>query len=144
MARTSNNRVIVACDPYCCLLPQCEALHTCCSGFRITTKMVLWPGCEDHARCRLYKKNMGSVQSVVKRRGYCCNLSAGIALNVRFPMNGMCAKNNTHNMWREQAIIKLSQRVISIVACCHSVKLCTPAARAFQSQQWYLIVLLPS
>ena len=37
MARTSNNRVIVAHDVYCCLLPQCEALRTCCSGLLITT-----------------------------------------------------------------------------------------------------------
>jgi len=27
---------------------------------------------------------------------YCCNLSVGIALNVRFTTNGMCAENNTH------------------------------------------------
>jgi len=26
----------------------------------------------------------------------CCNLSGGVALNVRFTTNGMCAKNNTH------------------------------------------------
>jgi len=25
VARTGNNRVIMACDLYCCLLPQCEA-----------------------------------------------------------------------------------------------------------------------
>ena len=37
MAQTSNNRVIMACDFYCCLLPQCEALHTCRSGFPIET-----------------------------------------------------------------------------------------------------------
>ena len=27
---------------------------------------------------------------------YCCKLSVGDALNVRFTTNGMCAKNNTH------------------------------------------------
>ena len=32
VARTRNNRVI-----YCCLLPRCEALRTCRSGFPITT-----------------------------------------------------------------------------------------------------------
>ena len=37
LARTSNNRVIMACDLYCCLLPQCEALRTCRSGFPIAT-----------------------------------------------------------------------------------------------------------
>ena len=34
--RTSNNRVIMACELHCCLLQQCEALHTC-SGFPIAT-----------------------------------------------------------------------------------------------------------
>jgi len=38
VARTSNNRVIMACELYCCLLPQCEALHSCRSGFPIATK----------------------------------------------------------------------------------------------------------
>ena len=33
VARTSNNRVTLSGDFYCCLLPQCEALHTCRSGF---------------------------------------------------------------------------------------------------------------
>ena len=37
VARTSNNRVIAVHDPYCCLLPQCEALRTCHSGFPIAT-----------------------------------------------------------------------------------------------------------
>jgi len=37
VVRTSNNRVITACDLYCCLLPHCEALDACCSGFPITT-----------------------------------------------------------------------------------------------------------
>jgi len=38
VARTSNNRVIMACELYCCLLPQCEALRTCRSGFPIATQ----------------------------------------------------------------------------------------------------------
>jgi len=33
VARTSSNRVISSHDLYCCLLPQCEALRTCRSGF---------------------------------------------------------------------------------------------------------------
>ena len=39
-------------------------------------------------------------------------------------------------MWHEQAIIEWSWHVIFIVACCHSVKLCALAARAFRSQQY--------
>ena len=38
-------------------------------------------------------------------------------------------------MWREQAIIEWSWHVNSIVACCHSAKLWTYAARDFRSQQ---------
>jgi len=37
VARTSNNRVIMACELYCCLLSQCEALRICRSGFPIAT-----------------------------------------------------------------------------------------------------------
>ena len=37
VAQTSNNTVITACDLYCCLLPQFEALCTCRSGFLIAT-----------------------------------------------------------------------------------------------------------
>jgi len=67
---------------------------------------------------------------------YCCNLSGGVALIVWFTTNGMCAKNKNICMWREQAIIEWSRRVISIVACCHSAKLCAHAARDFRSQQY--------
>jgi len=35
--------VIMACELYCCLLPQCEALRTCHSGFPIATpSIVVW------------------------------------------------------------------------------------------------------
>jgi len=37
VARTRNNREIMACELYCCLLPQCEALRTCRSSFPIAT-----------------------------------------------------------------------------------------------------------
>ena len=38
VVRTSNNRVISSGDLYCCLLPRCEALRICRSGFPIATK----------------------------------------------------------------------------------------------------------
>jgi len=65
-------------------------------------------------------------------------------LNVWFTMNRMCAKNNTHTyMWCEQAIIEWLRHVISIVACCHTVKLWTHAAQAFRLQhkiRWLFIL----
>ena len=90
-ARTSNSRVISSGDLYYCLLPQCETLWTCRSGFAL----VLCQGCENHARCSLHKKNVLSVWFVVKRR-CCCNLLVDIVFNVRFTVNGMCTKNKTH------------------------------------------------
>jgi len=41
VAQTSNNRVIMACDLYCCLLPQYEALRTCRSGFPIVAMVTI-------------------------------------------------------------------------------------------------------
>jgi len=40
-------REIVTPDFYCCLLPQCEALHTCRSGFPITTIASSKPGLQN-------------------------------------------------------------------------------------------------
>ena len=53
VARTSNNRVIAAHDLYCCLLPQCEALHTCHSGFPIATTHSGWHICTSRGTCTL-------------------------------------------------------------------------------------------
>jgi len=42
--RTVTTRVISSGDLYCCLLPRCEALRTCCSGFpiaRVVKEMLL-------------------------------------------------------------------------------------------------------
>ena len=96
--------------------------------------MVLWPGCGGRAEFSLYTKNVRSLWFVVKRRGCCCNLSGGVALIAWFTTNRVCAKNKNIYPWREQAIIEWSRRVISIVACCRSAKLCAHAARDFRSQ----------
>jgi len=40
---TSNNKMISLGDLNCCLLSQCEALRTCCSGFPITTGLSSLP-----------------------------------------------------------------------------------------------------
>ena len=46
----------------------------------------------------------------------------------------MCPRITLIYTWHEQAIIEWSWHVIFTVTCCHSVKLCALAARAFQSQ----------
>jgi len=57
VARTSNNRVISSGDLYCWLLPRCEALRTCRSGFPIATvfcwcltEMAMDLGCRNRLR----------------------------------------------------------------------------------------------
>ena len=51
------------------------------------------------------------------------------------PRKGCVWRTTPIYMWCKQSTIEWSQRVISIVACCHSVKLCALVARAFRSQQ---------
>jgi len=57
--------------------------------------------------------------------------------NEQFTTNGMCAKNSTYM----HVARKSSDRVITVwrtvVACCHSVKLCAHAARTFRLQTQY-------
>ena len=38
VTRTSRNEISTTWDLYCCLVPQCEALRTCCSAFPFATK----------------------------------------------------------------------------------------------------------
>jgi len=93
VVRTSNNRVISSGDLYCCLLPRCEALRTCRSGFPIATKWCCDQDVEVVLSSAFTQKNVRLVWFIVKRRGCCCNLSGGVALIVWFTMNGVCAKN---------------------------------------------------
>jgi len=69
----------------------------------------------------------GNTMSVIFLEG-CCNLSGGVTLIVWYTTNGMYARKNNIYMLREQTIIEWSRRVSSIVACCHSAKLCVHAA----------------
>jgi len=69
-----------------------------------------------------------------KRRGCCCNLSVDVVLKVRFTTTGCALRVTPIYMWREQAMIEWSRRVISIVAYWHCVKLCALATRASRSQ----------
>jgi len=128
-------RVIAACDLYCCLLLQCDALRTCRSGFPIATKRC----CDQDVKVvpgAAFTKTTRDRRSAFKKEEYCCKLSVSVALNVRFTTNGMCAKNYTHIYVARTSKLEWLWRMIYIVACCHSVKLCALAARAFRLQQY--------
>ena len=66
---------------------------------------------------------------------YCCNLPVCVAFSVQFTTSGMCARNNTHIYVARTNSNRVISFVISIFACCHSVKLCALPARDFRSQQ---------
>ena len=136
VARTSNNRVISSGDLYCCLLPQCEALRTCRSGFPIATKRccdqdvkVVRSAAFTQRTCdwcgSLWKGGDVVATSPVVLRWLCDSTRTGCAWRI----TPLC-------MWREQAIREWSRRAISIVACCHGAKLCAHAARDFRSQHY--------
>ena len=57
-------RVIMACDLYCCLLPQCEALRTCRSGLSIATQS----GSNIRKNCWSCSIHQGHI----RRLSYCC------------------------------------------------------------------------
>jgi len=113
----------------------------------VTEKSIRWSHCRCHTQdfsrnslratwAILHRKDVRS-SNALKYHSLCCccNLSVDVALNLWFTTNGMCAKNKIHiYMWHEQAKIEWLRRMIFIVACCHSVKLCALAARDFRSQ----------
>jgi len=95
VVRTSNIRVIMACDLCCCLLLQCEPFRTCRSGFPIAKNGAvtrMWRSCQVQPSQK--ELVIGAVQC--KRRRCCCYVSVGVVLKVQFTTNGMCVKIQTH------------------------------------------------
>ena len=74
VAQTSNRTVIMACDLHCCLLPQCEALCTCRSGFLIATHAIpnfFWVGLIHIMSFTCNLRNAKILVSAMKNIGFC-------------------------------------------------------------------------
>jgi len=95
VSHRSRNRMSTTWDLYCCLLPQCEALHTCRLGFPITTKWCFDQYVTVVPRATFTKRMCDRCGSLQKVGDVVCNLSVDVALKARFTTNGMCAKSNT-------------------------------------------------
>ena len=135
VARTSNNEglwhviSIVAC---------CHSVKLCAlaaQAFRsqqngAVTRM--WRSCQVQLS---QLKNVWLVRFVVKRRDVVATSPLALRWMCDSPWMGCVWRTTPMYMWHEQAIIEWSWHVLSIVACCHSVKLCILIARAFQLQQ---------
>ena len=134
VARTSNNRVIMACE-LLLLAATVQSIAHMPLGISDHNIMVLWPGCEGCAEFNVHTKNVQSVRFVVKKEGmllqplwWCC------VDCVIHHERDVCEEQHHAYMWREQVIIEWSWHVNCIVACYHRTKLCAYAARDFRSQ----------
>jgi len=141
MARTSTNGVIAMHDLYCCLLSQCEALCTCRSGFPLATKWC----CDQDVKV---VPSAAFTKRMCDRCGSHCKKEVDVVAASPLVLHWMCDSSwmgcawraTRMYTWREQAIIEQLRRMISIVACCHSVKLCALTAQAFRSLEFVLFL----
>jgi len=140
VARTSRNRMSTTWDLYCCLLPQCEPLRTCCSGFPIITK---WPFDQD---VMVVPGATFTKRTFIATGGYCCNLLVGVALKVRFITNGMCAKSNTQIYVARTS----NNRVITSgdPYCCllpqrETLRTCRPCLLIATQETYFLVFRMP-
>jgi len=97
VARTSNNRVIMACELYCCLLPQCKALRICRSGFPIATKWC----------CDRDVKVVRSLAFTKRTCDQCGSLQKGGDVVATFPvvLHWLCDSPRTGCAWRTTTYI---------------------------------------
>jgi len=134
VSQTSRNWMSTTWDLFCCLLPQCEALHTCRLGFPITTKWCFDQDVKVVPDATFTKRMCDRCGSLQKGVDVVATSQLILLWKCDSPQM-RCAQMATHKyMWREQAIIEWSRQVISIIACGHSVKLCALAVRGFWSQ----------
>jgi len=136
VAQTSNNRVIMACELYCSLLPQCKALRICRSGFPIATNGAvtrMWLSCRvqpSHKECAICAVRCKKEGILLQPLWWCC-----VDCVIHHEQDVREEQHHTYT-WRKQAIIEGSWHVNSVVPCCHSAKLCAYAAWDFRSQQY--------
>jgi len=95
VAQTSNNRVI---SSVISIVDCCHSVKLCVLAAWAFLSQQNGAVTRMWQSCQVQPSQKDCVIGVVrwKRKGCCCNLSVGIALNVRFAMNRMCAKNSTH------------------------------------------------
>ena len=134
VSQTSRNRIRTTWNLYCCLLPHCETLHTCRLGFPITTKWCFDQGVKVMLGATFTKRMCDKCASLQKGGDVVATFQLMLRWKCNSPQMGCAQRATQKYMRREQAIIEWSRRVIPIIACCHSVKLCALAVWAFWSQ----------
>jgi len=106
-------------------------LHACRLGYPITTKWYFDQDVKVVLGATFTKRMWGRCGSLQKGGDVVATSQLMLRRKCDSPQMG-CAQRATHKYIRhEQAIIEWSRQVISIIACCHSVKLCALAVRGF-------------
>jgi len=127
--------------------PNCVVPRKICFKHLIMTKILpsrknafCLPNLKTWLRvCITYDANRNySYGNILYWRYLCIVATAPLALRSMCdsPRTGCVRRITPIYSWHEQPTTEWSRRVISTVACCHSVKLCALAARAFRSQQY--------
>ena len=115
-------------DTHFCLLRRCSILSTVSAVHWAKQKWNTECG-KSNTKTRDFIPDVSTVATFrLALRWMCDSPRTGVS-EEQHPYIYIC-------MWRKQAIIEWLRRMISIVACCRSVKLCSHAARAFRSQQY--------
>ena len=141
VARTSNNRVFMACELYCCLLPQCEALRSCRSVFPIARKWC----------CDMDVKVVRSSAFTQRTCDRCGSLWKGGDVVAASPvvLRWMCASPRTGCAWRINTIICVARESNSKRDCdvealpiltCERLNV-TTSVRKERLRAWSLLLL---
>jgi len=85
-------------DLYCCLLPQCEALHTCCLSFPITTKWCFDQDVKVVPGATFTKRMCDRCGSLQKGGDVVATSQLMLRWKCDSPQMG-CAQRATHQRW---------------------------------------------
>ena len=109
----------MACELYCCLLPQCEALRTCRSGYPIATKwccdqdVKVVPGSAlSHKERAIAAVRYKKEDMLLQPLRWCCVKSV-----IHHERDVREEQHHTY-MWREHAIIECSWHGKKALYCC--------------------------
>jgi len=129
-----------------------NSIVACCHGAKLCAHAAQdFRSQQSGAVTRMWRSCQGQPSHKERAIGVARCKKEGMMLQ---PLRWCCVKCVIHNeqdvreeqhhtyMWHEQAIIEWSWHVNSIVACCHSAKLCAHAARDFRSQHLELYKIL--
>jgi len=146
VSQTSKNRMRTTWDVYCCLLPQCEALHTCRLGFPVTTKWHFDQDVKVVPGAKFTKRMCDRCASLQKGGDVVATSQFMLRWQVRFTQMG-CAQRETHNyMWREQVnkVISSGDLYYCLLPQCEALRGCRSRFLIATQEIYFLVFRMPN